>query len=1238
MEKAQFDDDHLMPDLDDDHAGPEGLYDTMIMSADSREAGQMRWIKYTLDGLSIENSSSRQVANLRMGIISTNPYKRQSSSRFAIFGYLLVLITTLWVRPASAVFVEFQNCLSESVQSDAPLHLQLVPIYVSAVFNTTDPSHNLELTVFTNVSGSTTTKTQYILPAANDTAYWNSNDTSAGGKIENNPFPETVARLTTLFNKVTVLTYEPYTDSKDFCATLVNGTCPLGPAWSANTSNPYSYPSFGLSNNFYSSYAFTSFTATLLINYGDQSATSIGCISANITPDIGNTLRSVVKYTPVAILIFVALATAFAAIYSPWGSTDVFRWTTNYGRDADLLRLVTPGFGDCLQYIQFVALTGGLTLNYPGFYQPIVSRVSWSALMFNQSFVSNQTTDSLVDGIYVTHGSYGLDRLRQLVGMGAVDDVWAGMVIWLLVILAAVLVAIQIGFFVRWIYRSINGTQEEDLRAKNMPFSVGNIIRVVFNYFLLPIVALSMFQLVVATESPAYTVALAVFMLVLVIGFAAWLLYIIASTRPKAFLFDDLPTVLLYGSLYNTYSDNAAPFALIPMFLTFLRGVAIGAVQPSGIAQLVLLAICEVITVLTLHAFRPFHSPTSMNAFHTFFAVLRFTAVLLMISFAPSLGVTEGPKGWIGYAILLMHGIVLICGFLLNALQTVVEVAARLAGAGGDESGATRGGLVKVFGMRQLSRRLPRRDAASRQSQLSGAAILDHGTENDRKLYALHNGRIRSQSAGSAGILLSRQSMGFDSNSVDAFGAAPSHQLPSFQGSYTPTTPGEASTFSFLPSATAPSGLGRDRGPILGIYTAEAADPYYRPPRFRRPTLEAYSPGGRSRGSWASGDWGKKRTTQPEIGSPEQLEEAPSVSGRNTPTGAPLPSDGSPNEPRRTQADYTTREVDFYYGVRGPALNANIPSRRIKTGPADPTGIPASAAGWFKGLFGGKTKEKGKGFEVVRSSRMPPGMGARNELGGQSHPEDIPEGIPAATGAIRNGPIDSDDEPAGADPSTPGTNGPAIPPNTTHEHDPDHALVSPLGSDDEDYDTSGYNFEHRVSDLPPTLSGLDIPGGGIELPSRFPSKAASRASSRKVKGPDATLIPEVPKQGLSRTPTVPRKSSRRKSQSIDMTKSGLGVLSSLQAHPDSTGRLPFERTNSRKRQSDISTHSGATQPSAELGYSRSDSSAHRPTSLGYVNHSIRTINPSENQQFLGSAAELVDGQRSRASSMEHGQQ
>jgi hypothetical protein len=973
-------------------------------------------------------------------------------------------------------------------------------------------------------------------------------------------------------------------------------------------SNPYEFPSFSLSNNFFSSYAFTSLTATFLIIDGDQGATNLGCISARITPDLGGSLSSILTFIPLVVLIAVGFATAFAGVYSPWGSIDTFRWTSNYGRDADLLRLVTPGFGDCLQYIQFVVLTGGLTLSYPGYYQPVVSKASWSALMLNESFVSKGNgSRSLIDGIYFTNGTYGLDNLSQLVGMSQVDDIWAGMVIWLLVILVAVMALIQTGFLFRWIYRQLSHIQEEDLRAKNMPFSVGNVIRVVFSYFLLPIVALSMFQLVVATVSPAYTVALAVVLLLAVVGFAAWLLYIIASTRPRSFLFDDLPTVLLYGPLYNTYSDDAAAFALVPVLLTIVRGIAIGAVQPSGIAQIVLLAICEIITILTLHSFRPFHSPTSMNAYHTIFAAARLGSILLMVAFAPSLGVTDGPKGWIGYAILLTHGVVLVFGFLLNAMQTIVEVVARLAGAGGDESGAARGGLVKVFGMRQLSRRLPRGGAASRQSELSTTGILDH----ERKSSNLNDGRERSQSAGSAAVLLTRhRSMGHDSNGVDMTSGSV----------YTPTTAGgEASAFSFIPSATGQASSSRNPGGGLTLSTTEAADPYYRPPRFRRPTLEAtYSPGARSRGSWASGDWQNKRWSTQEHGQGTAGEDAaeplgPSISGRGTPVssfvaGQPQRAESSIYENRRSKTDYTTREVDFYYGVRGPALNANVPNRRLKTGPVDPTGPASNAAGWFSRLLGGKTKEKGKGFEVVRSSRMPPGM-QRNGQGADPSTQGVPEGIPVATlGEMRNGPIDSDDD-------EPSRNRRSKPEQLIHTRD-----GSEPGSDIEG---DSENFEMtRISDIPPSLPGIDI-GGGIGLPARHPSKGG--------------VFPNDDTRNMA--PSLPPKNPRRLSQNIELLQEeneslvNVGDLydpdphalqHQLQPSRDSA-RLPFDRSNS-KRLSTMSAKSsiGALDDQAQANQSTIIDDS--PTSLGHVSHhSTWTVtNHAPGIDLLGSSAEIVN--------------
>ncbi|KAG8533748.1 uncharacterized protein KY384_001489 [Bacidia gigantensis] len=1171
---------------------------------------------------------------------------------------------------SAAHFIPFENCLSSDiskpvVDQDHPLPLQFVPLYVWAAFNSTAPSHNLNITVYGNVTG---VSRKINLPTSRTDPQW-ANPNETDGKIPDLAGDPGNEKFTTFTAEYAVLDYTPWNPlATRLCNTSALSPCPWAPVFNftgnysnvapvfspsgGNASAQTQLPAMTVAHDLFSSYAFTSVNAILQLKSGEEGARQLACVRATVTPDLGRLLSDTLTYVPLVILILVAIATASAAIFSPWGSTDVFRFTSNYGRDDDLLRLVTPGFGDCLQYIQFIVLAGSLSLDYPGFFQPAVSQVSWSALMFNESFVSHGLGfRGLQDGIYVANGTYGLHRMSQLVGMSEDRDIWAGMMTWLLVIIAAAVVLIQIGFVSRWAYRFISNTQQEDLRQKNLPFSVGNAIRIVFNYFLLPIVALSCYQLVVASKSPSSVVGVAAVVIIILVCFAGYLLWLIATTRPRSYLFDDLPTVLLYGPLYNTYSDNAATFALVPVMLTFLRGIAIGAVQPSGIAQLVLLAICEVITVLTLNAFRPFHSPTSMNTFHTVFAVIRLLAVLLSTAFLPSLNVGDAPRGWIGYIILLLHAVVLVFGFFLNAIQTLIEVLARLAGAGGEEGSATRGGLVRVFGMRQLSRRHPRRPGRATQSVASDAAILTH--DGDQKSLQWNGGRSRSIS-GSSAILLNRQggenrqSLGFESVSAGVAGDTP--------------ISGGASAFSYIPGGSQAAGHATSGG-IVNIRNAETTDPYYRPPRPRRTTADAPMPRIQNRNSGNSADWANKRWSRhsPDVESSPRAPDGPTISRRGTPTPAHFGgnrerSDSDAEDPRRSKTDYATREVDFYYGVRGPALS-NQPTRRLKTGPADPTGPVSSASGWIKSLFGGKTKDKGKGFEVVRSSRVPP-LGRTTPSGTVENGADTPyTDDSAAQQPERSRDLALSDE------------GDAIGAGTRHL--PEEDEPSPLDSEedrsanesvsDDDWPT---NRESQLSPIPPTLPNIES-SGAIELPSRVGSKVSSKPTRESTRR-------------IGRPPTVPRKSSKRDS-STDLTQydSRLStVMQSPSATPQRTTmvfdeddafnpsyqpnvrkitRLPFEShkksasqgTYLSGRGTSVSSslypstrHDGISEGPGHARHSSSVLGVHdlqydRPTSLGYVQQhraSDNIHNNDNSSSLIGSAAELVDISQRRSNS------
>ncbi len=105
----------------------------------------------------------------------------------APFDICLVLIASLWVLPTSAVFIDFQNCLSEGFQNDTPLQLQFDPLYMNAVFNTANSSHNLNITVWGNVTGSGPGAGNEVrLPAWNDT-YWGTKRNELGRENSEHP-------------------------------------------------------------------------------------------------------------------------------------------------------------------------------------------------------------------------------------------------------------------------------------------------------------------------------------------------------------------------------------------------------------------------------------------------------------------------------------------------------------------------------------------------------------------------------------------------------------------------------------------------------------------------------------------------------------------------------------------------------------------------------------------------------------------------------------------------------------------------------------------------------------------------------------------------------------------------------------------------------------------------------------------------------------------------------------------
>ena len=139
-----------------------------------------------------------------------------------------LLSAWLLVQPAAAVMVPFENCLSDSYRYNDPTLLQWVPLYVDAYFDTKDPRHRLQVTMWGNVTGSFYNVT---LPPPGSPDW--SDPAKVDGKILDEPEPNSPhPKLTTLHSKVNFLTYEPWREDAKFCSTsLTNASCPLAPVF-----------------------------------------------------------------------------------------------------------------------------------------------------------------------------------------------------------------------------------------------------------------------------------------------------------------------------------------------------------------------------------------------------------------------------------------------------------------------------------------------------------------------------------------------------------------------------------------------------------------------------------------------------------------------------------------------------------------------------------------------------------------------------------------------------------------------------------------------------------------------------------------------------------------------------------------------------------------------------------------------------------------------------------------------
>ncbi|OHF03552.1 integral membrane protein [Colletotrichum orchidophilum] len=428
----------------------------------------------------------------------------------------------------------------------------------------------------------------------------------------------------------------------------------------------------------------STFHTTLHLEGNDSE--EISCRKANITPALSSTVTSIVTYSTWAVFVFIL----FVGILRSAHSTPIILHDVD-DEERRSIGMVLPNVGDCLQYLQFIFLTGGLSLRYPGFYQPVVSHLNLFSLFVNGPITHGVVYDRVEDGIYVMNGTYGgtfgLELMTQIAGAPMTMDTWLNMVVLMFIIAAGVALVLEVFWFIK---RACDSDSEFPRSAGGMRDTCSRVLHGMLSYFMFPLAALSFYQLDNASTLPAYHTSMAVALIVAMMAAFIWLIRQIPTRSLGILVFDSTKR---YQQLPapDDFRRRDGTFIFVLFALAFVRGVAVGGLQISGPAQLAVLGACELVLLASIAGFQAY----STFSIGSIAAATRLCSLIFLIAFLPGLATTNGVKSVIGYLLLAVHGGMLLLGFFIPSVCKLSRLVRSWWTAPQPE----------IYGLRQLRRR-----------------------------------------------------------------------------------------------------------------------------------------------------------------------------------------------------------------------------------------------------------------------------------------------------------------------------------------------------------------------------------------------------------------------------------------------------------------------------------------------------------------------------------------------------
>lgn len=211
-----------------------------------------------------------------------------------------------------------------------------------------------------------------------------------------------------------------------------------------------------------------SYTIQFTVIANDQDAKTIGCCKTYVTPIQSSLILSLIDIGILALLLVAGLVNFIIVISSSYQeSSNPFLFTASTICNEKLLKQLDASVQDIIIYLQFALFIGGLDIQYPGFFQPLIGNMRWCALMGINLFLNDNYAYNF-DNIYVTFRIGGLKSLADFTSSESIGLLWPNFMAVMGVGTAVLIIITQTFLFLKYLFDVIRRKKGRNEKEKGI--------------------------------------------------------------------------------------------------------------------------------------------------------------------------------------------------------------------------------------------------------------------------------------------------------------------------------------------------------------------------------------------------------------------------------------------------------------------------------------------------------------------------------------------------------------------------------------------------------------------------------------------------------------------------------------------------------------------------------------------------------------------------------------------------